>query len=111
MKKIKLGDIYFIENPRLGKSMHGHPCLVTGVTLNSVFVSFISSKFDLKGSDDLMIEKSDGFGTTGLKFESFIIANPITAVSMTDFLDAKYLGFISGELKIKIEKWWGSKLN
>ena len=108
----KAGDIYFIDDPRLGKSEHGHPCLVTGFNSELVFICFISSKLELKTFDDLIIEKVErGFETTGLTCDSINIANPITDVPKKKFSKAKYKGYISGDLKQRIERWWGSPLN
>ena len=107
----KSGEIYFIEDPRLGKSQHGHPCLVTGFNSTLVFICFITSKLETKGFDDLLVKKSEpGFETTGLSCDSLIIANPITDVAKITFGKAKYKGYISGNLKKRIEQWWGSPL-
>ena len=108
----KAGEIYFIEDPRLGKSEHGHPCLVTGTNPELVFICFISSKLELKGFHDFVIERAErGFETTGLSCDSVVIGNPITDVPKSKFAKAKYKGFISSELKERIEQWWGSPLS
>ena len=105
------GQIWFVEEPRLGNAEHGHYALVTQIMVpqNMTAINFIST---LKSfHDDFRIDETiDGFSTTGLKHSCYLLRHRVYDVTLATLQNGKYKGYVSGELKKAIEEWWGELL-
>lgn len=71
-------------------------------------VVYFSTKFDLLDSDNFVIYDTDqGFVETGLKESSCLVSNHGVPVKMEFFDGAILFGKLTGELRRRVEEWWG----
>ena len=107
----RIGQIWFLEEPRLGDASHGHYALVTQFRDSNlkVVINFIAT--DQRTHQDFRIEQSaEGFSTTGLKHTCHLLRDEVHAIAVSTLVKGKYKGFISDQLKKDIEEWWGESL-
>jgi hypothetical protein len=105
---IHAGQIYLAKNAQLGKAKYRRPCLVIRTNSSGAVVSYFSTKFDLMESGDLLLNKNDpNFPSTGLEDSSYLMTDRDIPVESEFFDGAKYLGCVSGDMKKKVEEWWG----
>jgi len=105
------GDIWFLEYPRLRKADHGHYVLVTQITrsgnLTFNYIATDSTSFQ----DFPMSDRFTEFRHTGLSHTSHLLREDVQRMEITEFKkQAKYRGQITGELKARIEDWWGEPI-
>ncbi|HLX64150.1 MAG TPA: hypothetical protein VKX17_22950 [Planctomycetota bacterium] len=105
---IQAGQIYLSKHAALGKSKYARPCLVMRVDSVGAVVVYFSTKFDLIEPGNFPIYDTDeGFKETGLKESSYLVCNHGVPVKMHFFDGAKLLGNLTGELRRRVEEWWG----
>lgn len=106
------GQIWFLEEPRLGLADHGHYVLITQVRNQSdqVNINFIAT--DTSFYDDFRIEQDrDEFPDSGLKHTCHLLRNHAYDLSIAKLLSGgAYKGFLTGNLKLEVERWWGETL-
>jgi hypothetical protein len=105
------GQIWFIDEPRLGNSEHGHFALVTQLFSSSrkATINFIATESTFH--DDFRIdETAEGFTLTGLEHSSHLLRKRTQEIDFEILLKGKLKGILSGKLKSDIEEWWGEKL-
>src|ERR1700690_623123 len=103
-----------LSMPRLRRSTHPHPALIIRRTEKFVSLNFISSGFELKGADDFSINLDDEdpkeIQLTGLTKSSYLIREEEYDDLPVETLKGILLGKITGNLKEKIEDWWGEPI-
>jgi len=104
------GQIWFLEEPRLGTANHGHYVLIVyPPTQGKVCINFIATGRTCP--EDLEIRPEDaGFESIGLKHASHLLRNEVRDIRTAILQAGKYKGKISGKLKQKIEDWWGAPI-
>jgi hypothetical protein len=108
---IRAGQIYLAKNAKLGKAAYPRPCLVLRTSGSDALIAYFSTKFEASLSRDLSILKTDsGFKESGLKDDSYLVGDRDVTVELIFFVHAKLLGELSGELKQRVEDWWGEPL-
>lgn len=108
---IRTGQIYFVKNAKLGKANYARPCLVLRVSSNSAHVTYFSTKTELCRPIDLIVHESySGFKESGLKETSCLIADRDVTVELSFFDQAKLLGQLAGEVRQRVEDWWGESI-
>ena len=108
---VQAGQIYYAKKAVLGKSTYARPLLVLRVDGNSALVTPLSTQFELFEQGDLALYGSaEEIKKTGLKKESYLMADREFKVALEFFKDAEYLGEISGSIEDRVENWWGEAL-
>ena len=108
----KSGDIFELSLPKLRQSGHRHPAIFLRASTTHATFTFLSSEFSLcREGKDFPIRKEDEdvaeFSATGLTKSSYLIDSEVEFdVPLANF-SGKYRGRISGNLKLRIEDWWG----
>ena len=106
--QIQAGQIYFAKHAALGKAKYARPCLVMRVDSAGAVVVYFSTKFGLIEPGNFPIYDTDeGFKETGLKESSFLVSSHGVPVKLNFFDGAKLLGKLTGELRRRVEIWWG----
>jgi hypothetical protein len=109
---IRAGQIYLAKSAKLGKAAYPRPCLVLRTFGSEALIAYFSTKFDASLSRDLTILKSDaGFTQTGLKDDCYLVGDRDVTVELSFFDHAKLLGELTGDLKRRVETWWGDPLS
>jgi|ERR1043165_2027329 hypothetical protein len=108
---IEAGQIYLAKNVSLGKAHYPRPCLVLRVSPGAAHVAFFSTKIELARPIDLIVHDSDsGFKGSGLKETSCLLADRDVTVDRSYVDQAKLLGRLAREVKLKVENWWGDAI-
>jgi len=106
------GEIWFLEEPRLGNAPHGHYILITQVHDRSgnVTINFIATESSFY--DDLHLSAAtEGFKDSGLRHDSHLLRNQAYDITIQQlFSKGKFKGFVSGKLKLEVEEWWGASI-
>jgi len=105
------GQIWFLQEPRLGNSEHGHYALIASIQKSASIatINFIATEKSFH--QDFRIESTAaGFGTTGLKHTCHLLRREIQNVELTILQRGRYSGTLTGELKSDIEEWWGEPI-
>jgi len=72
---------------------------------------YFSTKFELLESGNFSIYETDpGFKESGLDEASYLVSNYGVPVKPSFFDEGKVLGVITGDLKRRIEDWWGEPI-
>jgi hypothetical protein len=103
------GQIWFLEEPRLGDATHGHYVLVTQVLTaqGKVTINFIATA-PTTNQDYRISAEAQEFAVSGLKHTCHLLRDHAYDISIRQLVSkGEYRGFLSGELKKEIEEWWG----
>jgi|ERR1043165_4348392 hypothetical protein len=108
---IQGGQIYYAKKAVLGRSTYARPLLVLRVNSDSALVTPLSTQFELCEHGDIALNgTAEEFKKTGLKKESYAMADREFKVTLGFLKDADYLVTISGSIKKRVEDWWGEEL-
>ncbi|HEY3322773.1 MAG TPA: hypothetical protein VGP72_20125 [Planctomycetota bacterium] len=108
MTQPRPGQIWFLDEPRLGDSEHGHYVLVTQVLAAGAKVNINFIATDPTANDDFRIaDDADGFAATGLKHTCHLLRDRTYDIRTEQLAKGRYAGVLTGELQAQIEEWWG----
>lgn len=107
---IEPGQIYFAPI-ELKQAKYARPFIVLRILAGEAIICCMSTKFELKQSTDLTLHSSEvTFPSTGLKEDSYLVFRSIHAEPLELFQTAKWLGCVEGDVKRRVEEWWGEPL-
>src|SRR5579862_9006625 len=103
------GQIWYLEQPRMPGADDPHYVLVTSVASDwsRVWFHFITTDGEVEKLGDFKIDSSEPeFPATGLKHSSHLRRLQYFNVRIALFTTNEYRGYVSGDLKRKIEDWF-----
>jgi hypothetical protein len=104
------GEIWLVINPRLPGAEDPHYAVITAVTRDLIYLHFITTDGDVARDDDFRLAQDmEDFKDTGLSHSCHIRQQFFYGVALKS-LNAKYRGRLTGEVKKKVEDWFGEKL-
>ncbi|MBI3828807.1 MAG: hypothetical protein HY291_04780 [Planctomycetes bacterium] len=110
----KPGDIYHLpaEVYRLGRSQHGHFCIVIGMDKKGVQVNLLSSSMDLYDASEhfMLDENHEDFDATKLDHSTYAVrVSPIIPLYQLEGKGSPR-GVLQGDLRKRFEEWWGESI-